>query len=116
MHARAFLQQLGRANADANQRIQAALDEAYPLAFSIFEPTIHSETLDREGIQPHEDALMKEWREEVEPFLRSCSLLLPDPGDISEHFGGRGGRHTPHLAPLIAEMTEVFAIDPEAKW
>ncbi|MDX2284421.1 MAG: 1,2-phenylacetyl-CoA epoxidase subunit PaaC [Bacteroidia bacterium] len=116
MHARTFLQQLGRAGGEAQARLQAALDEAYPVAFSLFEPTLHSATLAQEGVQPLEDQLMKEWRQEVDPFLRSCGLLLPDPGDITEHFGGRGGRHTPHLAPLLAEMTEVFAIDPAAKW
>ncbi|MDX1905988.1 MAG: 1,2-phenylacetyl-CoA epoxidase subunit PaaC [Bacteroidia bacterium] len=116
MHARTFMRQLGQAGHEANARMQAALDEVYPVAFSLFEPTVHTDTLVRDGIQPDEDTLMKTWRQEVEPYLRSCNLLVPDPGDITLHFGGRGGHHTEHLPPLLLEMTEVFALDPQAKW
>ncbi|MEZ4776163.1 MAG: 1,2-phenylacetyl-CoA epoxidase subunit PaaC [Bacteroidia bacterium] len=116
MHARVFLQQLGNSSEEANQKLQAALDEVYPIAFSIFEPTVHSETLANEGILPLEDSLMKEWRMEVETFLRDCRLHVPLADDMLEHFGGRSGHHTPWLSPLLAEMTEVFAIDPQAKW
>ncbi len=116
MHAKTFLRQLSQANEDARARMQAALDEAYPMAFGIFEPTIFTETLSNQGIQPLEDALMKEWRTLVEPLLIEAGLTLPSTADFLDYFGGRSGRHTPHLAPLVAEMTEVFAIDPAAKW
>ncbi|RMG69553.1 MAG: phenylacetate-CoA oxygenase subunit PaaI, partial [Bacteroidetes bacterium] len=116
LHARTFVQQLATSNADARGRLQAALDEAYPLAFGLFEPTVHTETLAAEGVQPREDALMKAWRVEVGEFLTACGLRVPEVHDFVDHFGGRSGHHTPHLAPLLAEMTEVFAIDPAAKW
>jgi ring-1,2-phenylacetyl-CoA epoxidase subunit PaaC len=44
------------------------------------------------------------------------SLVVPDVADKTAHYGGRRGYHTDALAPLIAEMTEVFRIDPTAKW
>ncbi|WNJ20394.1 1,2-phenylacetyl-CoA epoxidase subunit PaaC [Pontibacter sp. G13] len=116
LHAITFMQQLGNANEEANGKLQAALDVAFPLAFGLFEPTAMTESIALEGIQPLEDTLMKEWRQEVEPFLRSCNLNVPQPGDLTKVFGGRSGYHTEHLAPLLAEMTEVFAIDPTANW
>ncbi|MEM6264387.1 MAG: 1,2-phenylacetyl-CoA epoxidase subunit PaaC [Bacteroidota bacterium] len=116
LHAQTFMQQLGNSTEEANLKMQGALNEAYPVSFSIFEPTRHTETLAVEGIQPTEDDLMKEWRAEVESFIRSCNLLIPDTTDFVDHFGGRSGYHTDYLPPLLAEMTEVFAIDPEATW
>lgn len=116
LHGRTFVQQLAQANDDSRARMQAALDEAYPMAFGLFEPTKHSATLAAEGVQPLEDELMKEWRSTVEPFLTGCGLALPDVSNFVDHFGGRSGHHTEHLPPLLAEMTEVYAIDPTAKW
>ena len=96
--------------------MQSALNDAYLMAFSIFEPTEFTEVLAKEGIQPLEDTLMKEWRVEVEAFLRSSNLQVPQVSDITEYFGGRSGHHTEYLQPLLSEMTEVFAIDPSATW
>ena len=30
--------------------------------------------------------------------------------------GGRQAIHTPHLKPLLDEMTEVYNIEPTAEW
>ena len=116
LHARTFVQQLATANQDANSRLQEALNELYPIAFGLFEPTIHTQTLANEGVQPHEDRLLKEWRVTVQEFLQACTLSIPSGEDFLDHFGGRSGRHTPYLAPLLKEMSEVFVIDPAAKW
>lgn len=116
MHARTFLKQLGQSNAEARERLQAALDLAYPMAFGLFEPTRFSPVLASEQVQPSEDDLLKEWRSEVEPFLRECGLNIPDARNFVDHFGGRSGYHTEHLSPLLDEMTEVFRIDSEAVW
>lgn len=117
LHARSFVQQLSRGGEEARLRMQAALDEVYPMAFGLFEPTVFSVQLAAAGVQPLEDDLMKEWRTQVEPFLSStCGLRLPDVKDFIEHFGGRSGHHTEHLLPLLREMTEVYEIDPAAKW
>jgi ring-1,2-phenylacetyl-CoA epoxidase subunit PaaC len=116
MHAQTFVKQLGNSTEEARQKLQNALNEAYPMAFGLFEPTVHTEALASDGVQPLEDELMKEWRSEVEPFLQSCQLKTPSVENFIDHFGGRSGKHTEHLVSLLQEMTEVFAIDPEAKW
>ncbi|MFK7970353.1 MAG: 1,2-phenylacetyl-CoA epoxidase subunit PaaC [Bacteroidia bacterium] len=117
LHAKTWVQQLSTSTEEAKLKMQAALTELYPIAFSMFEPTSHTPQLDADGVQPSEDSLMKEWRSEIEPFLtQTCGLHLPDVTNFIDHFGGRSGHHTEYLAPLLKEMTEVFVIDPEAIW
>lgn len=117
LHARTWVQQLSTSTEEAKLKMQVALSELYPIALSIFEPTTHTAVLEADGVQPSEDSLMKEWRTEVEPFLKEvCGLHLPDVSNFIDHFGGRTGHHTEYLAPLLHEMTEVFTIDPEAIW
>ena len=117
MHGKTFVRQLSRSTDEAKAHIQAAMDEAYPMSFGLFEPTVHSTTLAADGILPLEDELMKEYRMIVEPFLLGeCGLRLPSVENFVDHFGGRSGHHTEHLGGLLSEMTEVYAIDPAAKW
>lgn len=42
--------------------------------------------------------------------------MVPQVDGVEPAFGGRKGVHTPHLQPLLDEMTEVFSIDPGADW
>ena len=116
LHARTFMEQLGRSTEEANRRLQEALNQAYPVAFSMFEPTAHTEALAMDGVQITEDQLLKQWCGIVEPFLQDCNLHIPAAVKFADHFGGRSGHHTEHLQPLLTEMSEVFAIDPEATW
>lgn len=117
LHGRTWVQQLSTRTEEAKLKMQAALTDLYPAAFGLFEPTQHTPVLEADGVQPLEDTIMKEWRAVVEPFLTdTCGLKLPDVSNFVDHFGGRSGHHTPHLAPLLLEMTEVFRIDPEAIW
>ncbi|MDA8896362.1 phenylacetate-CoA oxygenase subunit PaaI, partial [Bacteroidia bacterium] len=45
-----------------------------------------------------------------------AGLEIPQISDSKEFYGGRNGKHTEHLQPLLDEMTEVFQIDPTADW
>jgi ring-1,2-phenylacetyl-CoA epoxidase subunit PaaC len=56
------------------------------------------------------------WKVEVAKVFSDASLVVPEVADPKAHYGGRQGYHTDALAPLIAEMTEVYRIDPTAKW
>jgi 1,2-phenylacetyl-CoA epoxidase catalytic subunit len=48
--------------------------------------------------------------------MKECGLKVPNVADKTAHYGGRQGKHTPHLEKLLAEMDEVFAIDTNAVW
>jgi ring-1,2-phenylacetyl-CoA epoxidase subunit PaaC len=116
LHAQTWLRQLGRSTEDANQRLQTALNEAYPLAFGIFEPTAYHDEIVSSGLQVSEAELEAEWKEQVDALIIGAGLQVPQVSDKTVGYGGRQGKHTKHLAPLLSEMTEVFVIDPAAAW
>ena len=116
LHARTWIMQLGAANAESNQRLQTALNAAMPLAYGIFEPTTYDAAIASEGLQAKEADLEAQWLQEIAPVLEQAQLQLPHIDDKSQFYGGRKGRHSEHLQPLLSEMTEVFVIDPTATW
>lgn len=116
LHAQTWIRQLGTATEEANQRIQAAMNEAYPLAFGIFEPTAFDQELADAGILPTESELESRWVDAVTNLCLQSGLQVPAIADKTAHYGGRQGKHTPHLDKMLAEMTEVFVIDTTAIW
>jgi ring-1,2-phenylacetyl-CoA epoxidase subunit PaaC len=116
LHAQTWLRQLGNATDEAQSRLQAALDQAFPIALGIFEPTAYDEAIAAEGIQPREFELEAIWLVKVTELAALSSLTLPAVADKTAHYGGRQGKHTPHLAAMLKEMDEVFVIDTAAVW
>lgn len=114
-HAQTWVVQLGAQGNDVSHaRMQAALNEAWPYALGIFEPSTYDDALIAEGIFIGEHALKDQWMEFVSDVLRDATLTIPT--DAQPVYGGRNGFHTEHLQPLLDEMTEVFRIDPSAEW
>lgn len=116
MHADTWLVQLGNANEESKARMQTSLNECFPLALGIFEPSDFEETLIKENIFPGEVRLQEEWIKFISPVINSAGLVLPDNNNIEPAYGGRKGFHTEYLKPLLDEMTEVYDIDPGAEW
>ncbi len=116
MHASTYIQQLGNANDESISRLQASLDEALPYALGIFEKSPHEEAIIKEGIFAGEAALALLWQEKVVEIIGTTALTLPDWNTIDPVYGGRLGKHTEHLQPLLDEMSEVFKLDPSADW
>lgn len=117
LHARTWVQVLGaQGNEESRLRMQSAANYCYPISYSIFEPSAFEDILRAEGIFVGEAELQQAWKQEVEKVFAESGLHVPDVSDTHAHYGGRRGYHTDALAPLIAEMTEVFRIDPTAKW
>lgn len=114
MHANTWVQQLANGNEESKARMQSALNMAWPLALGIFEPGEHESTLIEAGIFAGEASLQEKWMEEVTALLNKAGLSIPT--NASPSYGGRKGQHTPHLQPLLDEMTEVYSIDPTADW
>jgi ring-1,2-phenylacetyl-CoA epoxidase subunit PaaC len=63
-----------------------------------------------------EQALKERWMKKVEEVVKQTNLSLPDWKTLQPVFGGRVGKHSEHLQPLLDEMSEVFKIDPAAEW
>lgn len=116
LHAMTWMKQLGNATPESKARLQAALDLAYPQAYSLFEPTAYDEALADEGIQVLESEVEAEWERQMAKLILDSGLSIPEVTDKTKYYGGRQGKHTDQLQPLLNEMTEVFAIDTQASW
>ena len=116
LHANTWVKQLGSATTDSVDRLQRALDYTLPYALGIFETAPNEEILIGEGIFGGEVELSKRWKSRVEEIIAQTQLRLPAWDSIQPVLGGRYGRHSSHLQPLLNEMSEVFRIDPSAEW
>lgn len=118
MHANTWINQLGKATDESNIRMQTALNECYPLALGIFEPSDYENILVQEKIFEGEDLLKKVWMDIVGEVIEKSNLKVPEINGDNAFlgFGGRKGYHTEYLQPLLDEMTEVYSIDPSAEW
>lgn len=116
-HASTWVEQLGaRGNEESHAKMQEALNEVFPLALGIFEPSDYEGELAATGVFHGELALREKWIETITPILDRATLTLPNIDDVTPVYGGRKGYHTSYLQPLLDEMTEVFRIDPSAEW
>lgn len=116
MHARTFIRQLGSATEESVSRLQDALDECMPYALGIFEKSKHEDEIIATGLFKGEDALKAEWLTAITDVVAQSSLTMPDVSSLEPKYGGRYGKHTEHLQPLLDEMSEVFRQDPMAEW
>jgi ring-1,2-phenylacetyl-CoA epoxidase subunit PaaC len=116
-HANTWIVQLGaKGNDESHARMQAALNEVFPLALGIFEPGDYEQALAADGVFAGEAALQERWLKSITETLQKANLVLPSVSDMAPAYGGRRGYHTEYLQPLLSEMTEVFGIDPGAEW
>jgi ring-1,2-phenylacetyl-CoA epoxidase subunit PaaC len=116
LHARTWIRQLGSATEESILRLQQSLTFSLPYALGIFEGSPYEEELMSEKIFAGEKVLKDRWMERVEETLHTTSLRLPPWEGIDPVYGGRSGKHSVYLQPLLDEMSEVFKIDPTAEW
>jgi ring-1,2-phenylacetyl-CoA epoxidase subunit PaaC len=116
LHANTWMKQLGSATEESISRLQKSLDFTLPHALGIFEESPFEKELITDGIFAGEAELKKQWMKNVEAVISNTQLQLPDWKLITPIQGGRSGKHSEHLQPLLDEMSEVFKIDPTAEW
>lgn len=115
-HGDTFVMQLGKGTEESKKRMQASLDYCWNLALGIFEPSPYEETLITEGVWQGEENLKTQWLSAITPVIEAAGLQIPSESTWNPVYGGRGGKHTENLQPLLDEMTEVFRVDPGAEW
>lgn len=115
-HANTWVVKLGSANEESHAKMQAALNLAWNYALGMFELSSHEEILIAEGVFEGEKSLQEKWLANITPLLLKAGLSIPESSTWNPVFGGRLGKHTEHLGPLVEEMSEVFRYDPTAEW
>lgn len=116
LHANTWVKQLGTATQESIGRLQRSIDQAMPHALGMFEESPYEAELIQYKIFEGEKVLKQRWITRVEEIIRETNLQLPDITTVEPKIGGRMGKHTEHLQPLLDEMSEVFRIDPGAEW
>jgi ring-1,2-phenylacetyl-CoA epoxidase subunit PaaC len=112
-HTSAWVRRLGLGTEESRRRMQAALDQAWPLAFQLFSEPEVNDVLVYSGYVPSGGHLQEAWREAATEFLESCQLNVP-PDAAGKQIPRN--QHTPYLNVLVDEMQSVVRLDPEASW
>ncbi|MBL7841873.1 MAG: phenylacetate-CoA oxygenase subunit PaaC [Cyclobacteriaceae bacterium] len=116
LHANTWVKQLGSATEESISRLQRSLEQVMPYALGMFEESPYEKELIGDKIFGGEQALKERWMKKVEAIIAQTQLQLPDWKTIQPVMGGRAGKHSEYLQPLLDEMSEVFKIDPTAEW
>lgn len=116
LHANTWVKKLGSATEESVNRLQQSLEKTIPYAMGIFEESPYEKEIISLGIFDGEVKLMNQWKATVIDVLSHTQLSLPDWKAVSTVAGGRVGKHSEHLQPMLEEMSEVFRIDPTAEW
>ncbi|HYG02891.1 MAG TPA: 1,2-phenylacetyl-CoA epoxidase subunit PaaC [Chryseosolibacter sp.] len=116
LHANTWIKKLGTATDESIQRLQKSLDAAMPYALGIFEESAHERDLISQNVFQGEAIVRTKWEAAIRDVLSKTQLVLPDLSKVNAVIGGRVGKHSEHLQPLLDEMSEVFNIDPTAEW
>jgi ring-1,2-phenylacetyl-CoA epoxidase subunit PaaC len=114
LFADTWLSRLAQAGSAERERVQAALDAAWPDALGLCERTGADAHLLAAGVLPAPAGDFRDaWEGAVRPVLESWGLTIPS---APARLGGRRGTHTSEFDGLLAQMTEVRQSDPEARW
>jgi ring-1,2-phenylacetyl-CoA epoxidase subunit PaaC len=105
---------LGDGTETSRERMQAALDAAWPYTGELFASDEIDRDLSERGIACELETLRTPWRAHVERVVAEATLALPTDGWM--HSGGRRGRHTEALGYLLAEMQSVARSIPATQW
>ncbi len=112
--SRDWVVRLGDGTDESHARVQAALDELWGYTDELFASDATIAAVVEVGIAPAPASLAADWRDDVDATLAEAGLVLP--GDGWRGAGGRDGRHTEHLGPLLAELQFVQRAYPGQRW
>lgn len=112
-HSHVWVERLGLGTDESHRRMQAALDQLWPLSGQLFEPMPSDSLLIAEGLYVDVSTLLTSWHAIVMPHLEGSGLEVTQFGSHS-HLARSS--HSVHLTLLLAEMQQVARWDPEAEW
>ncbi len=113
-HASEWVIRLGDGTAESRRRMLAALDAIWPFTGELFEMGGDEQAMADAGIVPGRASIKPAWDATIDRVLREATLQRPAPG--ANMSGGRNGRHTPHLAEMLADMQSLARAHPGAQW
>jgi ring-1,2-phenylacetyl-CoA epoxidase subunit PaaC len=113
-HASDWVLRMGDGTAESHTRMQQALDDLWAYTGEFFECDATDAALVEAGCWVNSGLIKSAWEKEVGELLETATLVVP--AGTWFQTGGRAGRHTEHMGPLLAEMQYLQRTYPGAKW
>ncbi len=110
-HTQAWVRRLGLGTEESHRRMQTALNEIWPHAIALFQPSDSEILLINAEYVPATSALKTEWMERIMSYLQEARLTLPQTSVVPSRT-----HHTEHLAALLSDLQQIARLDPMAKW
>lgn len=116
LHLTSWFSRLASGSDLSRSRVQEAVQLTWPDVADLFSCGFYESQLVSEGLITYgAEEMRNRWISHVKPIFEGVGLYWP--GDIpSPKVQGRLGEHTPDLIQLLSTMTEVYELDPLAKW
>ena len=111
-HSAQWLLRLGRGTEVSHERMQRGLETIWPFVGELYSADPHAEGLDGIAVDPR--TLMTRFDDVVPRLIADASLEVPSVPFARG--GGRDGRHSESMGPLLAEMQVLARAHPGAKW
>ena len=105
---------LGDGTPESNQRLHNALEMLWPFTGELFSPASFEQDTKQEGFGMDMDLLKSEWLQKISTVFNEATVNMPD--QPASQRGGKEGRHTEYLGPLLAEMQYLQRVYPDAVW
>ncbi|MGP0845473.1 1,2-phenylacetyl-CoA epoxidase subunit PaaC [Serratia sp. CY83965] len=112
--SRGWMIRLGDGNDISHRKIQQSLDNLWRFTAELFHADALELELAEQGIAVDPRQLQAPWQAQVEETLRQATLTLP--AEQAFRHGGKQGRHSEHLGPLLAEMQFLQRAYPNGQW
>ncbi|GED68825.1 hypothetical protein BRE01_25270 [Brevibacillus reuszeri] len=115
MHWQVWLKQLANSTKDARQKLENAISKVWEDAGELSSLGQNAESIVRFGLITGEELLKQRWLANTKDIFQKAGLSWPgEPGVPAER--GRLGEHTADLEQALATLSEVYRLDPVAKW
>lgn len=113
-HAVIWTERLAGGTEESHRRMQAAVDDLWRFGSELFELPEGGAKCVEAGVLADPASLKETWLETVTEPLRRYDIALPE---VSHSVtGGREGKHSEHLVPLLTELQSVARAFPGAQW
>ena len=113
-HSSEWVIRFGDGTEESHRRAQEALDNLWTYTGELFEQDELHKQLVKEGIAPDLEGIRKSFNETVDRVLSEATLKRPEEGYMQT--GGRSGRHSEHMGPMLAEMQYLQRAYPGVEW
>ncbi len=115
MHWRTWFEQLVRAGGEAEERMKAAVARVWEDIGGVLSLGPNEEKIVEAGLIESEAVLKERFLEDINKKFTELGLKMPgEPG--MKKGDGRAGVHTEDLEEALAQLSEVYALNPAVPW